>query len=131
MKGHVTCLALSPDSVVLAAGYSDGSICLWDYQIAATSESDAGAGPDARAPEGMFRTSLAGHRTDVTSLSFSVDGALLVSGSNDNELIVWDVIAEKVIFFLIFYLYFYSLFYLLLRFAIITIFINKHDIEKN
>lgn len=87
----MTVLALSPDSVVLAAGYSDGTVCLWDYQLATNNSN-----PNGDAPEGVFRGALSGHRSEVTCLSFSADGAVLVSGSMDTELIVWDVIAEQV-----------------------------------
>lgn len=91
IKGHVTVLALSPDNVVLAAGYSDGTVCLWDYQLATSAPT-----PTGDAPEGVFRGALSGHRSEVTCLSFSSDGAVLVSGAMDTELIVWDVVAEQV-----------------------------------
>ena len=35
-----------------------------------------------------------GHKTSVTCLNWDVAGLRLVSGSRDNSVIVWDVVAE-------------------------------------
>ena len=76
-KVEVTCISASPsDSRMLAAGYSDGSIRLWDV---GTREADV---------------TFTGHKTSVTCLSWDVAGLRLVSGSRDNSIIVWDVVAE-------------------------------------
>lgn len=41
---------------------------------------------------------LAGHRGAVTALRFNRPGALLASGSQDTDVIVWDVVAEAGLF---------------------------------
>ena len=76
-KIEVTCISASPaDSRVLAVGYSDGSIRLWDV---GTREEDV---------------TFTGHKTAVTCLDWDPAGLRLVSGSRDNSVIVWDVVAE-------------------------------------
>lgn len=73
---EVTKIALSPNSSQLAAGYSDGSVRLWDI---------AGR---------TCLVTLSGHSGAVTALQFSSNGALLASGSADTTLIMWDVVGE-------------------------------------
>ena len=43
---------------------------------------------------GTELVTLSGHRAAVTALKFIEAGALLVSGSQDTDVIVWDVVAE-------------------------------------
>jgi U3 small nucleolar RNA-associated protein 12 len=75
-KPEVTCLTCSPRGRIVAAGYSDGMIRLFDYST-------------------MTNTSvLNGHRKAVTSLCFSPNGMHLASGSKDTAVILWDVVAE-------------------------------------
>jgi WD40 repeat protein len=38
---------------------------------------------------------LVGHTAQVTSVTFSVDGAFLASGSSDNSVRLWDVCSRK------------------------------------
>ena len=66
-------MALSPDGAILAAGYPDGPVQLWD---AATRARIA---------------TLEGHTSGVNSVSFSSDGSLLASGSWDRTVKLWDV----------------------------------------
>ena len=76
-KVEVSCISASPaDSRVLAVGYSDGSIRLWDV---GTREADV---------------TFTGHKTSVTCLAWDAAGLRLVSGSKDSSVIVWDVVAE-------------------------------------
>ena len=76
-KVEVSCISASPaDSRVLAVGYSDGSIRLWDV---GTRQADV---------------TFTGHRTSVTCLAWDAAGLRLVSGSKDSSVIVWDVVAE-------------------------------------
>ena len=72
---EVTQLALSPDGKQLAAGHSDGTIRLWDF------ESDESEHP------------ASGHRSGVSVLCYSHNGALLASGGQDTDIVVWDVTA--------------------------------------
>lgn len=66
-------MALSPDEKQVAAGHSDGTIRLWDYDSA-----------EAEPP-------ASGHKTGVSALTYSQRGALLASGGMDTDAVVWDV----------------------------------------
>jgi WD40 repeat protein len=70
----VTSLAFSPDGAVLAAGYADQTIALWDIDT-----HQAIGEPLTGAPE------------NVLSLAFTLDGTKLLSGSLDGTLLYWDV----------------------------------------
>ncbi|XP_063218235.1 WD repeat-containing protein 3 [Bacillus rossius redtenbacheri] len=75
-KCAATCLAASPDSRRLAAGYSDGVVKLFEL----------GSGESAAC--------FSGHKAAVTSLAYDPDGHRLASGSLDADVIVWDAVAE-------------------------------------
>lgn len=75
-RAEVTCILPSPKPDIFAVGYSDGSIRLW------------------RASSGSTITTFNGHKKAVTALAFDRDGSRLASGSQDTNLIVWDVVAE-------------------------------------
>ncbi|KAK5584824.1 hypothetical protein RB653_006441 [Dictyostelium firmibasis] len=80
IKAEVTNVCLSKDGVLLASGYSDGSIRIWsmqDYQL-----------------QSVFN----GHRGSITTMTFNRLGNILVSGSKDTEVIVWDIITESGLF---------------------------------
>ena len=70
-------MALSPDGAILAAGYADGAVRLWDA-VART-----------------WIATLEGHDSEVESVSFSPDGATLASGSWDRTVKLWDVGTRK------------------------------------
>lgn len=76
-KSSVSCLQISPvDSNVLAVGYEDGSVRLWNLE---QSESTV---------------VLRGHKTAVTALCFDSTGARLASGSKDTDIVLWDLSSE-------------------------------------
>lgn len=75
-RAEVTCIRRSPQSNIFAVGYVDGSIRLWN----ASSES--------------VTTTFNGHKKAVTALAFDERGTRLASGSQDTDLIVWDVVGE-------------------------------------
>jgi WD40 repeat protein len=74
---NLSCLALSRDGRLLAAGNSDGAITLWD----------AATGKEVR--------TLAAHGKRVRSVAFSPDGKALASGAWDKVAKLWDVATGK------------------------------------
>ncbi|GIL45803.1 hypothetical protein Vafri_2953 [Volvox africanus] len=72
----VLCCAPGGSSTTIAAGYSDGSVRLWDYL------------------SGDCTVTFRGHKTAVSCLRFNAGGSLLVSGGRDTDLVVWDVVGE-------------------------------------
>ena len=124
LEGHtrwVWSVSLSPNGGLLASGSSDGTIKLWDVasrQELATltgSNSDLAAvlsvvfSPDgtmlASGSDGAVRlwdvasgqhiATLEGHTDWISSVSFSLDGGLLASGSFDNTIRLWDVASRQ------------------------------------
>ena len=79
-RAEVTCILRSPQNDLFAVGYADGSIRLWS----ASAES--------------VLTTYNGHKKAVTALAFDERGTRLASGSQDTDLIVWDVVAEAGLF---------------------------------
>ncbi|KAJ9178773.1 hypothetical protein P3X46_010630 [Hevea brasiliensis] len=75
----VTSIASSPSSLV-ASGYADGSIRIWDGD------------------KGTCETTLNGHKGAITVLRYNKSGSLLASGSKDNDIILWDVVGETGLF---------------------------------
>ncbi|KAJ6699226.1 WD REPEAT-CONTAINING PROTEIN 3 [Salix purpurea] len=67
-------------SSLVAVGYADGSIRIWDSE------------------KGTCETTLNGHKGAVTVLRYNKPGALLASGSKDNDVILWDVVGETGLF---------------------------------
>eukprot|EP00931_Biecheleriopsis_adriatica_P087475 TRINITY_DN61939_c0_g1_i1.p1 TRINITY_DN61939_c0_g1~~TRINITY_DN61939_c0_g1_i1.p1 ORF type:complete len:968 (+),score=220.22 TRINITY_DN61939_c0_g1_i1:119-3022(+) len=62
---------------VCAVGYVDGSVRLWNFQ------------------EGSLLQTLQGHRSAVSCLAFDKAGHSLASGSNDTDIVIWDLVAES------------------------------------
>ncbi|KAK9480728.1 WD40-repeat-containing domain protein [Lipomyces japonicus] len=75
IKAEVTALAKYQDEL-FAAGYSDGTIRVWDGTT------------------GEVVISFNGHKTAVSVLRFDGSGTRLASGSRDTSVIVWDLITE-------------------------------------
>src|SRR6185369_12668791 len=68
--GDAFCLAFAPDSATLAVGRGP-QVELWEL------------------PNGKLRRTLSGHTNSIASLAFSTDGKLLVSGSHDHSVRLW------------------------------------------
>eukprot|EP00249_Psilotum_nudum_P021026 c27942_g1_i2 orf=1058-3220(-) len=74
----VTSLACMPLSKSLVAvGYGDGSIRIWDII------------------NGTCETTLNGHKSAATALRYNKAGSLLASGSKDTHIIIWDAVGES------------------------------------
>ena len=79
-RAEVTCIVRSPQRDTFAVGYADGSIRLWS------------------ASEKSVIATFNGHKKAVTALAFDDAGARLASGSQDTDLILWDVVGEAGLF---------------------------------
>jgi len=80
-RPQVTHLRAHPTQAdVAAAGYSDGTVRLWNVRT------------------GKELVALSGHRGLVTALAFSADGSRLYSGGADTDIVCWDVVAESGLF---------------------------------
>ena len=75
-REEVTCIVRSPQPDAFAVGYADGSIRLWS------------------ASTGSVLTTFNGHKKAITALAFDKRGTRLASGSQDTDLILWDVVGE-------------------------------------
>uniref|UniRef100_A0A1J3FAT6 WD repeat-containing protein 3-like protein n=1 Tax=Noccaea caerulescens TaxID=107243 RepID=A0A1J3FAT6_NOCCA len=78
----VTSIASSASTLV-AVGYADGCIRIWDSE------------------KGTCESILNGHRSAVTALRYNKLGSELASGSKDNTVILWDVVGETGFFSLL------------------------------
>jgi WD40 repeat protein len=87
LQGHtggVRSAAFSPDGKSIVSGSSDETVRIWDTQ---TDEQMGG-------PPGSFRepiTNTHGHRASILSVAFSPIGKLVVSGSADKTIRIWNV----------------------------------------
>lgn len=73
---ETVCVAIDPSGQVIAAGYSDGTVRVWDSQ------------------SGSLLTTFSGHKSAVSILRFDQYGTRLVSGSRDCNIVVWDIVGE-------------------------------------
>lgn len=73
---EVTAILQSPRKDMFAVGYVDGSIRLWNSS------------------SNTVISTFNGHKNSVTALAFDEEGTRLASGSQDTDLILWDIVAE-------------------------------------
>ena len=79
-EAEVSSLSADSSGRLVASGYHDGKVRLWDRA------------------SWTLRVALDGHRSAIASVAFSVDGQLLASGSHDTYLSGWDCVAESGMF---------------------------------
>lgn len=98
--GPIHVLAASRGGETIAAGYADGSIRLWEFNLKSNNKSSAF---NEEEPEPLLVFN--GHRSAVSSISFekipesklasktasSLRPSALVSGSSDGDLILWNI----------------------------------------
>ncbi|KAG6989789.1 hypothetical protein G7Y79_00064g094120 [Physcia stellaris] len=70
---RVETLIFSPSSQILASGFSDGTIRLWDYSVTSVSQ-----------------VTLEGHQAPTSAIIFSPDGLILASASEDQVIKIWN-----------------------------------------
>jgi WD40 repeat protein len=75
-SGEVRTVAFSPDGMLLAAGTTEGAICLWEITPAGASNE-------------YYR--FKAHEIGVESVAFSPDGKALASGGWDHQVKLWDL----------------------------------------
>jgi U3 small nucleolar RNA-associated protein 12 len=74
--GEVSYIARSPDKVAIAAGYSTGEVCIFQYL---KSTAKVGA--------------LRGHQSGISCLAYDGSGTLLASGGKDSDVVIWDTVS--------------------------------------
>ena len=85
IKGHtadIRCLSISPSGEFIASGSGDNILKLWQIEHA--------QGETAIA-EVLEIFSITAHTSAIRSVSFSVDGNLLATGSADKNIKIWDL----------------------------------------
>lgn len=87
LRAEVTFILQSPQKDTFGVGYADGSIRLWS------------------ASAGSVICTFNGHKKAITALAFDEQGTRLASGSQDTDLIIWDVVAETGLYRFIFFLF--------------------------
>jgi WD40 repeat protein len=92
LEGHsntVNSVRFSPNGELLASCSDDNTIRLWK-----TNNIEASRKEDKIVKEEAYRL-FQGHISEVNSIAFSPDNRLVVSGSSDNRVIIWDIETKK------------------------------------
>jgi len=114
---RVTSLAQAIDGKKFAAGFSDGSVRVWNDCLRAILRDDSGKrrgegafdddgddfeddDDDERKMEEYCESDIVfrGHKTAVSALLWTDDCTSLVSGGKDTDVVVWDVLEERGMF---------------------------------
>ena len=96
----VTAVVFSPKNSILASGYSDGTIDLWDIRtlipfVKQDSDEDRLFWHTNRDLSRNKTALEKKHTNSIQSLDFSWDGRTLASGSKDKTICVWDTQASQ------------------------------------
>jgi WD40 repeat protein/serine/threonine protein kinase len=92
-EGAVYSARFSPDGKLVATGGYDKLVMVWNPSEVYPVDIDARLKSEPERQSKSVR--LAGHDGPVRSVAFSPNGQLVVSGSEDNSIRVWDVAAAK------------------------------------
>lgn len=76
LPGEVNFIVYSPDKVNIAAGYSTGEICIFQY-LKSTKKT----------------ATLRGHQTAISCMAYDSTGTLLASGGRDSDIVIWDAVS--------------------------------------
>ncbi|UMM18547.1 hypothetical protein L5515_014561 [Caenorhabditis briggsae] len=77
----ITCVRQCENKPILAIGYADGSVKLFD-----------------RENEDADPIMFSGHKKAVNCIDFSSDGLLFATGGKDGVIVLWDILAERGMF---------------------------------
>ncbi|ODV59990.1 snoRNA-binding rRNA-processing protein DIP2 [Ascoidea rubescens DSM 1968] len=77
---EITYLQYHAENNIVAAGYSDGNIKIWDLT------------------SGSVIINFSGHKSAITMLIFDKTGTRLCSGSRDSNITLWDLVSESGLF---------------------------------
>ena len=84
----LSALAFSPDGRLLASGDGDGKVNLWNTTVQQK-------GFVGRISQNLSTLKLRKHKEEIVALAFSPDGKMLLSGSKDCTIRVWDTTTGK------------------------------------
>eukprot|EP00898_Chlorokybus_atmophyticus_P001692 jgi/Chlat1/2523/Chrsp175S02431 len=91
---YVLALASAPQSNLVASGGLGSEVFLWDMEAAMRPlmRADDGEGPASTSPSGSSYAPLParGHKDSVYALAMSANGSVVVSGSTEKAIRVWD-----------------------------------------
>jgi U3 small nucleolar RNA-associated protein 12 len=76
INSEVSQLCVDPSGEMMAAGYVDGSVRVWDLR------------------SGTVLVTFNGHKSGITALKFDSSGTRLASGSRDSNIVIWDLVGE-------------------------------------
>ena len=87
----VTALAFSPDNKFFAAGSTDGFVHIVDMETGEQRDQPPPSYGMDIATGQEITTSVTGHKDEVSGLAFDPTSQMLISTSNDQTFIVWDI----------------------------------------
>ncbi|KAI9224075.1 WD40-repeat-containing domain protein [Blastocladiella britannica] len=86
---EVSCITRAPNGKDYAVGYTDGSVRIWTMPAPILHHQSVPSTIYVHEPAHWFQ----GHSGSVTALAFDASGTILASGSQDTNIVIWDVVA--------------------------------------